>query len=221
MARHTLPPRSSCFRPLAQGASFAPLHSVGRHAKRLVVATAGVLFAVAGCSGRTSSGGGSSSSAGGNVVNGTIAGSAVPIKDSMAVYQNGPDVAYALVVMTDAPNICASTQHQHTPPGSTSFSLGLVEGLGITTLSPGMFQVSASAGEGNEAVVGYEVQDSSCSMITGGDATSGTVTLTSISSTSLSGTFDVTFPSGDEVTGSFDAPVCPLTADAGTAICGM
>jgi len=185
------------------------------------MAAAGLLVALAGCSGRTSGGGGSSTSAGGNVVNGTIAGSAVPIKDSMAVYQNGPDVAYAIVVMTDAPNICASTQRQRTPPGSTSLSLGLIEGLGITSLSPGTFQVTVSAGEGNEAVVGYEVQDSSCNLITGGDATSGTVTLTSVSSTSLSGTFDVTFPSGDEVTGSFDAPVCPLTADGGTAICGM
>ena len=38
--------------------------------------------------------------------------------------------------------------------------------------------------------------------------TSGTVTLTSVSSMGVDGTFDVTFPSGDHVSGKFSAGNC-------------
>jgi hypothetical protein len=44
------------------------------------------------------------------------------------------------------------------------------------------------------------------------DASGGTVTLTSVTSTMVEGSFDATFASGDHLTGTFTAPVCTVQA---------
>jgi hypothetical protein len=46
-------------------------------------------------------------------------------------------------------------------------------------------------------------------------ATSGSVTITSISTMQVSGSYDLTFSTSDRVTGTFSAPMCPTPADAG------
>jgi hypothetical protein len=48
-------------------------------------------------------------------------------------------------------------------------------------------------------------------------ATGGTVTLTNVSSTQVEGTFDVTFASGDHVTGHFSAGNCMPSGGGGSS----
>ena len=56
----------------------------------------------------------------------------------------------------------------------------------------------------------------------GEQATSGTLTLTAVSGSMLTGSFDLTFANGDHLTGTFDAPVCdaPILTTSTTSTCG-
>ena len=64
------------------------------------------------------------------------------------------------------------------------------------------------------------LQDQSCNPTLHSTATQGSVTLTTASSVTVAGSFDVTFPTGDHVTGTFSGPVCTFnTLDAATPTC--
>jgi hypothetical protein len=53
------------------------------------------------------------------------------------------------------------------------------------------------------------------------EATNGSITVSAIDAAAVTGTFDVSFPSGDRLTGTFTAPTCPVTAATGEAgACG-
>jgi hypothetical protein len=194
-----------------------------------VAVALGVALPAGGCGSHggdsgSSSGGGdggdAGGSSGGTTVHGTLAGVAVPTSDTMAVTQNGPDLAYAYVTLTNVPGLCAATQRQVMPGGATTFALGMLEGTGVTTVSPGTFPVS-SPGNSPNAVVTFEIDDPTCKPLTMGAASSGSVTLTAITATTLTGTFDVTFPDGEHVSGTFEAPVCDVQGlDGGAPVCG-
>lgn len=56
--------------------------------------------------------------------------------------------------------------------------------------------------------VTYQAQDANCTETVNEGASSGTVTYTTANSSVIAGSFDVTFPSGDHLTGTFSAPLC-------------
>lgn len=60
----------------------------------------------------------------------------------------------------------------------------------------------------NPALVAYVALYANCQLASSALGNSGTVTLSSVGGGSYSGTFDVTFSTGDHVTGSFDASNC-------------
>ena len=79
------------------------------------------------------------------------------------------------------------------------------------------------------AVANFETTTSKCSIALTQPATKGTVTLSHIGSTSVSGSFAVTFGSKGAMSGSFDVPLCAIpdggdsdwasTGDAGAPSC--
>jgi hypothetical protein len=61
------------------------------------------------------------------------------------------------------------------------------------------------------AAAGFTAQDATCNPTSDEQATSGTITMTQVSTTTVAGSFDVTFANGDHLTGTFSAPVCTGT----------
>jgi hypothetical protein len=117
------------------------------------------------------------------------------------------------VEMTTYASACPST-----PSGGVAvanakllyFAFGTVDNTGSSAppMAPGTFTVVGSAPpNGSRSVeVGFDPLDATCLRKSHSGGVSGTVTLTSIAPPQ--GTFDVTFDSGDHVTGSFQAPGC-------------
>jgi hypothetical protein len=63
----------------------------------------------------------------------------------------------------------------------------------------------------------YKHLDSDCNLATSTleRATSGTVTVTAVDSATISGSFDLAFPSGDSAAGRFSGPVCSFDVVSG------
>jgi hypothetical protein len=73
--------------------------------------------------------------------------------------------------------------------------------------APGTFYVNRPGPDAASA--GAEGWDSACVDTLFTNATSGQVTLTAVSTSGVTGTFDLVLATGDHITGSFDAPACP------------
>jgi len=74
---------------------------------------------------------------------------------------------------------------------------------------PGSYTVVTNPlGIAKLAVAAYFAVDTNCQLSSTSAGNSGTVTLSSVGEGGYSGTFDVTFNSGDRVTGSFKASNC-------------
>jgi hypothetical protein len=54
----------------------------------------------------------------------------------------------------------------------------------------------------------YVLTDSNCSRASEETLSGGSVTVTAVNATAISGIFDLTFPSGDRLSGEFAAPLC-------------
>ena len=68
----------------------------------------------------------------------------------------------------------------------------------------------------------YDVSDATCHLPNGTDfAQQGTITIGSITSQAVTGAFDLTFMNDDHLTGTFDSPLCPVSAttDGGEPTC--
>jgi hypothetical protein len=72
---------------------------------------------------------------------------------------------------------------------------------------PGVYPVTL----GGPTQAAYGANDANCNSTSPESATSGTITLSVVDATSTDGTFDLTFPTGDHLTGSFSAPVCSVS----------
>jgi hypothetical protein len=173
----------------------------------------GVLTALA-CS---SSGGGGSAT-----VMGTVAGMEVPTTDAVAVV--GPLVytfgAFTqpgvVVVISNKNDLCSIARSTVNPPNSTE----LIIAVGIPqAVTPGIYTITTSMPleTTSNALLGFEAADAECKVASPHGARSGTITLSTISSTTVDGSFDVALDTGEKLSGTFRAPVCGLSTntDAG------
>jgi hypothetical protein len=166
------------------------------------VALGCVAVAVAACSGSSNSNGGGSGSAS---VSGTIGGQSVPTTNVVAVVgsetTNGATVQLDSIVITSVSDACSFLQNPtHRLPSAAT--LVLAAGAIAPSVPTGTFNI------GTYGYATYDADSATCVLTTSETATSGSVVLTSVSSGLIDGTFDVTMPNGDHLTGSFDAPVC-------------
>ncbi|TMA28567.1 MAG: hypothetical protein E6J78_05475 [Deltaproteobacteria bacterium] len=155
-------------------------------------------------------------------VNGTIKGQSLKPADTVSApvtvaLTGGGTASLAGVVVSDVPGLCAKAASNTTPKSAHILFLGAGD------VNPTSFQITAASTAGTYSIYGgsgappakvadvsFFSYDASCTEITtqSASATSGTVTLTSVNNGSYSGNFDVTFDSGDHVTGSFSASNC-------------
>ncbi len=166
------------------------------------VAVGCAAVAVAACSGSSSSTGGVSGSAS---VSGTIGGQSVPTTNVVAVVgsetTNGATVQLDSIVLTSVSDACSFLQNPTHRLPSTS-TLILAAGAIAPSVPTGTFNI------GTYGYASYYADSATCVLTTSETANSGSVVLTSVSSDSIDGTFDVTMPNGDHLSGNFAAPVC-------------
>jgi NADPH2:quinone reductase len=153
-----------------------------------------------------------------NLVSGTIGGAPFDAMDAIdrvgaaGVQFNGPSTAVAL---TDWPDACLKEMSAQGVPGGRRISLALavVDALGDASPASltGDYIVfgSPTPAPPLAAQAAEEVTDPSCLTTLRSLATTGKVTVTKAGDP-LQATFDLTFESGDHVTGALTAATCPF-----------
>jgi prepilin-type processing-associated H-X9-DG protein len=170
----------------------------------------GVAVLLPACSGSTTS----SASPSSGTVNGTVqsaplnAQSALAFSGNVATQDNNGVVTSVrgfTIIIADKENTCSAVHLQ----GSTMLSLDMQGDMTVGSypvIDP--LQRAASSGE---AEGDFTTADSKCASPIAEPSKKGTLTITSVDASHVTGTFDVTFADG-HVTGSFDASICaPMT----------
>ncbi len=155
-------------------------------------------------------------------VSGTYASHTVATNGTIGLYgSNTAAGTYAGVIITNVSNVCSLFQSAANPsasgpdPGnSTQLTLNVLSS-NSTPVAPGTYSVSQPNANGVFVNAAFAATDSTCAVeASSASASSGTVQIVTVSSTMVTGTFDVTFPSGDHLTGQFAAPVCNFDLNA-------
>jgi hypothetical protein len=157
-------------------------------------------------------------------VSGSIKGITIPTNNAVGVNGtttvNGPTQPVAGAHLANVGNICTTLQMNQVPASSDVLDVSVVGATGAAAVAPGTYKLNAPGGIGGAVL--FTVQDQNCVPTLQTVATVGSVTLTTVSSSTIAGTFDATFPTGDHVTGSFSAPVCAFNAaDAAASACAQ
>ena len=176
------------------------------------------------CSGTPGGGTTSTSSLSGTVANTTFAvGTALaalgPATESVSC-GGGADAGESCIEVSSGQGIVIALTNR---PGMTCTTDSLFANLDVLDLdvsnangavTPGTYAIPAAVAVGSSARAVFSTSTSTC----GGDisllATSGTITLAELSSTHVSGSYDVTFGTQGSFSGSFDLALCDLP-DAG------
>jgi hypothetical protein len=169
-----------------------------------------ILLACVACSSTASP-----SSSGSGTVTGKVGGASFVVTDAASVVVRASSSAIGdlvSVAITDFSGACADLGTGAPPASGAVIVLFVLQGVSGQTYAIG----------GQVASVAYGAQYSSqCHTFTSANSTttshfavfqsasSGSVTLNTVSSTMVGGSFDATFPSGDHITGTFTAPNCP------------
>jgi hypothetical protein len=171
------------------------------------------------------SGGGASSSSGGVEPGNSVTGSAggVSLTANGAVAINAPDdgtgTLSIILANVSLDGVCTSAQAgTPTQPASMTWLNLEAFDIGSKTVSTGTYSWNNGPGTGDANL--YQ-SSSTCETTAGDSAYKGTIKVTAISSSTVSGTFELTFEDGT-MSGSFSAPICAgigYTGDAGAATC--
>jgi hypothetical protein len=129
---------------------------------------------------------------GAGTVNGTLQGLSFSVGDAISLTRNGHEIA-----ITDYGGACTTAN------SVKANSNVLVFFFAATAFATGTYAVGGNGG----VSVQYAHYDATCNSPNGESATSGSVVITGITDSGVSGTFDVTFAT-DHITGTFDASTC-------------
>src|SRR5215472_6457143 len=150
-------------------------------------------------------------------VSGTIGGNSLKAGDAVSAIGNasvnGATLTGAVVVLSNSAGLCSSAAAGKEPKSSQfmTFVMGEMFYALTTGYTPPAVSYTIWPGTGapttNWAFAKYAQTDANCNQVQFTVATSGTVTVTSMSNGDVSGNFDITF-GGDRVTGSFSAKNC-------------
>jgi hypothetical protein len=155
-------------------------------------------------------------------VNGTVSGQPVQAKSAVTTITttttNGQTVTSWVVGVTTYADACGCIG------GADVQDVGLIIGTLGTSIPTGEYSFGPDAGfnpQGASASAQYYAADPSLTPpSTLLEATSGSITVSEISASLVGGSFDISFPSGDRLTGTFSAPTCAVaTAAADAAAC--
>jgi hypothetical protein len=167
---------------------------------------------------------------GGSSASGTVDGVTIVVNDGFSFHQTvpgflpdgGDGIFLAGFVLTDLTGVCALLAAHRDPPNITALSVEVADGQPI---SAGTYAIQQPSGTPRFAASAFSRTDGACNSVISANATGGSVTFSSLSSSQATGTFDLTYPDAGHLTGTFSTPEClPFDAelqamDAGTR-CG-
>lgn len=128
-----------------------------------------------------------------------------------------------VVLMSSSSGLCSSARASRQPRNSEFLTVVLSDrDTNTAPTAPGTYAIWAGGAQPTKlAIAQFFLTDANCQQIETTTATSGAITLTSVSSGgNLTGNFDLIFDSGDRVTGSFSATNCnALVSAIGSSTC--
>lgn len=154
-------------------------------------------------------------------VSGTVHGTAISINDSISaavMLQNNQHAAAIALTSTGA--ACTEVTNRVTHPSEkvVIITVADVNNLTLTTpTTPGTYSIyQGGSAPAKAATLQVTFSDLNCADISTMDAkaTSGTVTLSSISGNAFDGSYDVVLDSGDHIKGTFHPSECPQIQSA-------
>jgi hypothetical protein len=156
-------------------------------------------------------------------VNGQVGGVSLSVSDAIfaVLKDNSGKSTGLLVIMADKPKLCDSLKANREPKQATSLFLTMSRVTDTDTLAPDVGEYTVIEGfptkAGNYAYSSFARTDANCtntlSSSTSG-AKSGLIKVTNLkgeTNGSANATFDITFGSGDKVTGNFNATYCDVS----------
>ncbi len=181
-----------------------------------------VAVGVAACGGVTSGSG----APGTGSVTGTVGGISLNVADTVVIAESGTlgvDARTLLVYLFDIPNVCAVA---HSLPANADKGNYTALQLQVSSYNSGSSmagpvvagtyaiggQTATDGGTGARASARLQKNDAQCkSLVPSADhaASGGTITITAISATAVSGSYSVTFADGT-MSGAFDAAFCAM-----------
>jgi hypothetical protein len=198
---------------------------------------AACILAAAACACGIGTGAGTGDASAGSSVIGNLRGAPLGVADTTSgqvVIRTGigTTTQEGAIVLSNSVNLCANATANQQAKSSRFLNLFVgdtnsTSGASTAPTAPGTYTVapvSTTPPPAKFARAVYTETDATCQLVAGQrtDATSGTITLTSASGGSYAGTFDLTFDSGDHVTGSFTGSNCPglqTAVDSTTTTC--
>ncbi len=179
-------------------------------------------LSVLACGGHTTSNGSGGEDAGTTKVTGSIVGvSFPPTAYAIAIPDNsgangGPTTEYTQLALaiSGTPLGCTTASL----PGSVFIGIQIID-PGTLPVGPGTYAINANPTSSNDNVAALIQTDSTCTETAPANCIGGSVTITSADATSVLGYFTLAFDSGEALTGTFSAEVCPSIPNAvnGTA----
>jgi hypothetical protein len=180
-----------------------------------MIAGLGVIASAVACG---SSGSGSGSPSGSASVTGAVGGRSLVAHDAVALVGTttvqGQSLQQVEVVVTTMSDTCGWLQHPTSVgyANSAALVLGVLAPAANTAVTATAYTVAPGGPTGAIFTSSNADCDASASMLA--LAQSGTINLTTVGGQSTTGNFDLTFPNGDHLSGSFTAPVCDAPLDA-------
>src|ERR1700722_2173051 len=159
----------------------------------------------------------------GACISGTFAGQTPAAADSAAFSGASANGAFFSELITSTAGACTTAQHYANKANSSRLEL-VIQSYGPSsplTIPPGTYAITNgdpaddTNGTSLEVSADYNALDATCSPTIAGTtsvAVSGTITIASVSDAEIVGSFALTFPSGDHLSGDFRSPVCSAAA---------
>jgi hypothetical protein len=154
-------------------------------------------------------------------VSGTVHGTGISVDDAIsAAVMISSNQHAAAIALTSTSGACNEVTNRVTHPSEkvVIITVGDYANLTLTTPTvPGTYSIyQGGSAPPKAATLQVKFSDLNCADISNMDAkaTSGTVTLTSISGNAFDGTYDVVLDSGDHIKGSFHPSECPQIQSA-------
>lgn len=149
-------------------------------------------------------------------VSGTVHGTGISVSDSVsAAITVNTNQHGAAILLTSTGNTCANLMNRVEHPSERAVIITVEDVMNLTLTTPtvpGTYSIyQGGQAPPKAATLQVLVDDLNCQRVDnmGAKATSGTVTISSISGNHFAGSFDVVLDSTDHIKGTFDPMECP------------
>jgi hypothetical protein len=155
---------------------------------------------------------------GSSKVDGNVGGAPLAVHDALAVtvHASATSAGTTSIILTDASNVCEEFAAGKAPAGVAALALEVLhldaQGRPSEATAAGKFDIvkpdAAPTANSNVAVATFATSNDQCATVKSLKAVGGSITIDHVDATGYTGSFDITFDSGEHISGRFDAIEC-------------